>query len=148
MLQVMLHKPSGLLGADEAEVVFGVLKQYADYGGLWGMLDPSVMEQQGRSVSHYLTGTDVLHACMHACMHARMLMHVSDAVSQATACAPSCSPCHSATATPSQQSLRGWYFVMVSGRAPPSNPLQAGRSGESASAAYTPLRSVCIIFYF
>ena len=69
MLQVMLHKPSGLLGADEAEVVFGVLKQYADYGGLWGMLDPSVMEQQGRSVSHYLTGTDALHAWMHGCWY-------------------------------------------------------------------------------
>ena len=67
MLQVMLHKPSGLLGADEAEVVFGVLKQYADYGGLWGMLDPSVMEQQGRSVSHI---SQVRMCCMHACTDA------------------------------------------------------------------------------
>jgi len=53
---VMLHKPTALLNADEARLVNNALKQYADYGGLWGMLDPEEAKKQGKSATHFLTG--------------------------------------------------------------------------------------------
>ena len=37
---IMLHKPTALLNSEETKAVNTVLKQYADFGGLWGMLDP------------------------------------------------------------------------------------------------------------
>ena len=37
---IMLHKPTALLNSEETKAINTVLKQYADFGGLWGMLDP------------------------------------------------------------------------------------------------------------
>ena len=40
----------------ETEIMFAALKKYTQRGGMWGMLDPAVAEQQGDTPVHYLTG--------------------------------------------------------------------------------------------
>ena len=45
-----------VLDTGETERVMEMLKQYCDYGGLWGLLDPAASEKQGTTPAHFLTG--------------------------------------------------------------------------------------------
>jgi hypothetical protein len=60
-----------LRGKLEFRQVNAALKQYADYGGLWGMLDPEEAKKQGRSAAHFLTGNGtrtVIMTMSHRCV--------------------------------------------------------------------------------
>jgi hypothetical protein len=70
---LMLHKPVAFLTPTEADVVLGVLGQYASSGGLWGMLDPK-HAHQGSSAVHYLTGNGVRTVILTMPHHARKVV--------------------------------------------------------------------------
>mmetsp|Transcript_16698 Transcript_16698/g.26776 ORF Transcript_16698/g.26776 Transcript_16698/m.26776 type:complete len:651 (-) Transcript_16698:71-2023(-) len=53
---IMLHKPTALLTREETNLVLAVLKQFADFGGLWGILDPAAATMHGDTPTEYLTG--------------------------------------------------------------------------------------------
>ena len=81
---LMLHCPTAFLTAKESQVVLSVLGQYANCGGLWGMLDPSSNSHQGTSASHYLTGNGKRTVIL--TMSHRDRNHVPDEVSKVVDC--------------------------------------------------------------
>lgn len=108
---LMLHKPVSFLTPKEADIVLGVLGQYAQCGGLWGMLDPK-HAAQGTSATHYLTGNGVRTVILTMPHHARDV--VPEVVTKIINCETACDTPEEAAAvgrTPSVEKLSSEDFT-------------------------------------
>ena len=53
---LMLYNPTVMLSDRQADTVLLVLQDFAEKGGLWGVLDPENAPETGSTEAHYLTG--------------------------------------------------------------------------------------------